>query len=222
MSGKSPVRLDVDRRNQSAFTSTRNSGRPCYKETGQIPLIAQQRIFNVNKGAQRDRCHFPFVSKIGFFLCPSELVPLDSYAVKGLKNLRRASGSSPLLGRFYREYLVAFNEQHARMEQQLVDALKEPWCITVANKPGCPENALTTIALRRKVLDNDLMLTGDYLSRQPKKLRRDLRHRRCGTVRCVAALEQRVGSAVRFICFLDATSWHQRSAVVALRKGPRG
>ena len=89
-------------------------------------------------------------------------MPLDRYAVQGLKALRRISGASRLKGRSYREYLEAFNEEYARMEPQLNTALKEPWVIALAYKLGCPASALTTIAMRRKLFDDYLMHTGDY------------------------------------------------------------
>ena len=103
------------------------------------------------------------VSKVGFFLCPTRLVPLDRYAVRGLNDLRRISGASRLKGQSYREYLEAFNEQYARIEHQLAAALKESWVIALANKLGCPVNALSSIAMRRKLFDDYLMHSGDYL-----------------------------------------------------------
>jgi len=103
------------------------------------------------------------VSKIGFFLCPTRLVPFDRYAVLGLNNLRCVSGVSRLKGHSYREYLEAFNEQYAKMERLLTGALKESWVIALANKLGCPTSALSTIAMRRKLFDDYLMHTGDYL-----------------------------------------------------------
>jgi hypothetical protein len=103
------------------------------------------------------------VSKIGFFLCPSRLVPLDRYALQGLNGQRRMSGSPRLKGQSYREYLGAFNEQYARMEPVLAAALSDPWVIALADKLGCPPSALTTIAMRRKLFDDYLMHSGNYL-----------------------------------------------------------
>lgn len=103
------------------------------------------------------------VSKVGFFLRPTKIVPLDSYAMKGLNNLRRVTGASRLEGRPYREYLPAFNEQYALVEPQLTAALTEPWTVVLANKLGCPARALSTIAMRRKLFDDYLMYSGDYL-----------------------------------------------------------
>ncbi len=104
------------------------------------------------------------VSKVGFFLCPGKLVPLDRYAVQGLNGLRRASGSRRLKGKSYQEYLAAFDEQFATMEPRLVAALKEPWVIALAGKLGCPAKALQTIAVRRKFFDNYLMHSGNYVA----------------------------------------------------------
>lgn len=102
------------------------------------------------------------VSKVGFFLCPTRLIPLDRYAVQGLNGLLRRDGVSRLKGRSYREYLEAFDEHYSRMEPMLAAALKEPWVVALANKLGCPANALSTIAMRRKLFDDYLMHSGDY------------------------------------------------------------
>lgn len=107
------------------------------------------------------------VSKVGFFLCPSKVVPLDRYAMQGLNSLRRADGAAGLKGRSYCEYLVAFNEQYAVMEPQLAAALTEPCVMVLANKLGCPAKALSTIAMRRKLFDDYLMHAGNYLQQQP-------------------------------------------------------
>lgn len=103
------------------------------------------------------------VSKIGFFLCPSKLVPLDRFALQGLNSLRRNNGAGRLKAGSYCEYLEAFNEQYAVMEPQLAAALKEPWVVVLANRLGCPAKALSTIAMRRKLFDDYLMHFGDYL-----------------------------------------------------------
>lgn len=102
------------------------------------------------------------VSKIGFFLCPERLVPLDRYAVHGLNGLRHTSGATRLKGQSYQEYLEAFDEQYAKMEPQLVAALRAPWVIALASKLGCPAKALQTIAMRRKLFDDYLMHSGEY------------------------------------------------------------
>jgi hypothetical protein len=103
------------------------------------------------------------VSKIGFFLCPTKLVPLDRYSVQGLKSLRRANHAGRLKGQSYCEYLDAFNEEYCRMERQLKAALKEPWVIVLANKLSCPADALSTTAMRRKLFDDYLMHSGNYM-----------------------------------------------------------
>ena len=103
------------------------------------------------------------VSKIGFFLCPTKLVPLDRYSVQGLKGLLRANRAGRLKGQSYCEYLDAFNEEYCRMERQLKAALKEPWVIVLANRLGCPAKALSTTAMRRKLFDDYLMHSGNYM-----------------------------------------------------------
>lgn len=102
------------------------------------------------------------VSKIGFLFCPDELVPLDRYAVEGLNRIRRGNGLPRLKGQAYREYLEGFNELYAAMEPLLASALNESWITVLAGKLGCPANALQTIAMRRKLLDNYLMHSGEY------------------------------------------------------------
>ncbi len=102
------------------------------------------------------------VAKVGFFLCPSELVPLDRYAVQGLNELRRAIGSPRLSGRCYVEYLAAFDSLYAEVEPQLAAALQELWVYGLASKVGCPEQVLKTVPVRRKLLDNYLMHLAEY------------------------------------------------------------
>lgn len=102
------------------------------------------------------------VSKVGFFLCPSELVPLDRYSVQGLNNLRKMNGAPKLKGRSYSEYLTAFNEHFTRMNPLIHAGLTEPWGISLAHKLGCPDTALSTTAMHRKVFDNYLMHVGNY------------------------------------------------------------
>jgi hypothetical protein len=102
------------------------------------------------------------VSKIGFFFCPSKLVPLDRYALLGLNRLRCDSSKPKIAQNPYAEYLSAFNEQFAFMDSRLTAVLKEPWVNTLACKLGCPIGALNSIALRRKLFDDFLMHLGDY------------------------------------------------------------
>lgn len=124
----------------------------------------QQHGWSSNQGKNgRSSLPISLVSKVGFFLCPTKLVPRDRFAFKGLNNLRRINGALRLKGRSYSEYLEAFNVQFRAMEPQLIAALKEPWVIVLANKLGCPAKALSTIAMRRKLFDDYLMHSGDYL-----------------------------------------------------------
>lgn len=124
----------------------------------------QQRGWSSQKtGSAMPSLPISLVSKVGFFLCPAQLVPLDRYARQGLNNLRRINGAGRLKGQSYSEYLRAFNEQYSLMEPQLAAVLKERWVVILAKKLGCPEDALSTIAIRRKLFDDYLMYSGDYL-----------------------------------------------------------
>ena len=102
------------------------------------------------------------VSKVGFFLRPSNLVPKDKYALKGLNTMRCENGRPKLNNPPYCDYLKAFDEQYATVERQLADALKKRRAVAFARKLGCPAAALKTRALRRKVFDNYLMGVGGY------------------------------------------------------------
>ena len=124
----------------------------------------QQRGWSSQKrGSAKASLPISLVSKVGFFFCPTKLVPVDSYSKRGLNNLRRADGSGQLKGPTYSEFLGAFNERYSIMEPQLTAILKERWVIVLSKKLGCPANALSTIALRRKLFDDYLMHTGNYL-----------------------------------------------------------
>lgn len=108
------------------------------------------------------------VSKIGFFLRPSDLVPLDRYSLLGLNMLRASADTPPLNKPSYQQYLGAFNQQYDTMKPQIAAVLKESWVAPLAGKLGCPDRALTTAALPRKVLDNYLMHSGGYLTGQSR------------------------------------------------------
>jgi hypothetical protein len=102
------------------------------------------------------------VSKIGFFLRPSELVPLDRYSLIGLNILRRSNNRPKLNNPSYQQYLGAFDLEFSMMKSQLTTAMNEPWVASVAKKLNCPTKALGTTAMLRKVLDHYLMHTGGY------------------------------------------------------------
>ena len=127
------------------------------------PTFRRRGGVHRSERTDRARCRFHSSQRSGFFLCPTRLVPLDRYALQGLNDLRHITGAPRLKGRSYREYLEAFNEQYAKIEHQLAAALNESSVIALADKLGCPANALSTIAIRRKLFDDYLMHSGDYL-----------------------------------------------------------
>ena len=102
------------------------------------------------------------VSKIGFFLRPADLVPLDRYSLIGLNILRRSINRPKLNNPSYRQYLEAFDLEFSTMQSQLTAAMDEPWVDSLAKKLDCPAKALVTTAMLRKVLDHYLMHTGGY------------------------------------------------------------
>ena len=102
------------------------------------------------------------VSKVGFFLRPDRLVPLDRFSVRGLNLLRASNGTGRLKRNCYKAYLDAFDEQYAGLEAQLKAALKERWVVDMAGQLGCPRAALTSPAMHRKLFDDYLMHSADY------------------------------------------------------------
>jgi len=102
------------------------------------------------------------VSKAAFFLCPSRFVPQDRFSVRGLNLMRTTNGAGTLKRNSYEAYLDAFDQQYARLQSQLKDALKESWVVEMADQLGCPRAALTSPAMRRKLFDDYLMHSADY------------------------------------------------------------
>lgn len=124
--------------------------------------IRRQRWSSTKRKDGQGALPVSLVSKVGFFLCSSRLVPIDRYALQGLNRLRSIEGKPSLKGKCYREYLEAFNEHYGRVEPRLRTALKESWVGALAGKLGCPPSALKTTAIRRKLFDDYLMHSGDY------------------------------------------------------------
>lgn len=102
------------------------------------------------------------VSKVGFFLRPDKLVPLDRFSVAGLNSLRAAEGARRLKRNSYETYLDAFDEQYSRLESQLKAALQEQWVMDMAKRLNCPHAALTSPAMGRKLFDDYLMHSAEY------------------------------------------------------------
>jgi hypothetical protein len=102
------------------------------------------------------------VSKVGFFFRPAKFAPLDNYAVKGLNQLCRSKGAHSPTGKKYCDYLDSFNELYTNLEPRLNSAMQEQWVADLAGKLDCPASALTTVAMRRKLLDDYLMHLGGY------------------------------------------------------------
>ncbi|HEY5909656.1 MAG TPA: hypothetical protein VJA21_03525 [Verrucomicrobiae bacterium] len=102
------------------------------------------------------------VSKVGFFLRPDRLVPLDRFSTQGLNLLRAVNGGGKLKRKSYKAYLNAFDEEYAYWERQLEQGLSEPWVVEMADRLGCPRVALSSVAMRRKVFDDYPMHTGGY------------------------------------------------------------
>jgi hypothetical protein len=102
------------------------------------------------------------VSKVGFFLRPDRLVPLDRFSMEGLNLLRAGKSSGKLKRDSYKAYLDAFDEEYACLERQLELALNKPWLVEMAGRLGCPRIALSSVAMRRKLFDDYLMHIADY------------------------------------------------------------
>lgn len=124
--------------------------------------IQQQGWSSQNRVNGQHTLPISLVSKIGFFLCPSQFVPKDGYALKGLNRMLCRHGKVTLNNPTYRDYLRAFDHEYVAAKAQLRAAMKDDWVVAFAHKLGCPANALMTPALLRKVFDNYLMRTGGY------------------------------------------------------------
>lgn len=102
------------------------------------------------------------VSKAGFFLRPDRLVPIDRFSLQGLNRLRDDRRAGKLTRGSYSAYLEAFDEEYAHWEGHLKLALYQNWVLEMADRLGCPRNALGSLGMRRKLFDDFLMHIGDY------------------------------------------------------------
>jgi hypothetical protein len=102
------------------------------------------------------------VSKVGFFLRPAEIVPIDRYVKQGFPIVLRECGLRRLPRRPYEEYLAAFNGLYGALEPLVTDAVRAPWVAEAAGLRGCPEQMLFTPIALRKIFDNYLMRRGGY------------------------------------------------------------
>jgi len=105
------------------------------------------------------------VSKIGFFICPGELVPCDTDARKGLNTLFGKAGKIPI-DSSYQDYFRAFQMQFKTAQEAIKAALKEDWCTMLAGRLLGSTADMTTIAFEQKVFDNYLVELGRAAKRR--------------------------------------------------------
>jgi len=104
-----------------------------------------------------------FASKIGFFLFPDLLVPMDGSSTDGLNRLRgivRDGGRGRLDGKTYSTYLTAFNDAYEQYRGQIKSQCNAPWVDAVAKHFGIDGAATASVAFLRKTFDNVLMIQG--------------------------------------------------------------
>ena len=130
---------------------------------GDAECVDEAALHIQRQGWSSRRClPVSLVSKVGFFLRPARLVPVDRFSVRGLNLLRAANGAGRVNRNVYTEYLKAFDELYVCFEPQLKAALNEPWVIDMADRLRCPRAALSSTSMRRKLFDDYLMHTAEY------------------------------------------------------------
>jgi len=124
------------------------------------------RVMSWSSGKRKDgsaSLPLSLVSKIGFFIRPDVLVPLDSYAKAGL-NALRGKKKDGFLGRCtfdrYVEYFNEFEVVYGLSEQVIADFVQEKWVAQLNKKLGGEPATLQWIGFRRKILDNLLLGRG--------------------------------------------------------------
>jgi len=103
------------------------------------------------------------VSKVGFLLRPSSLVPYDRYARRGLvivSHSHKLRGDSSSATVSYCDYLSAFDTQYALISRQIRNALTTPWVTALAKRLGCPVEPMHRLRMERKIFDFYLMEIG--------------------------------------------------------------
>ena len=103
------------------------------------------------------------VSKIAFFVRPTEFAPMDSLSRRGLNQLRgtkKTGGKGHENYARYVDYLSDFNGYFECYESHLARPMKSAWTKPLAKQLGCPVSVINSTTFRRKVFDNLLMQFG--------------------------------------------------------------
>lgn len=98
-------------------------------------------------------------SKIAFLIDPSRFAPMDSFSRAGLRKVCGLSGAE---GRFarYEDYLMRFDSLFDSTRHQLAEASTATWVAQLGKELHCRSNMPSSLAFKRKVLDNLLMGAG--------------------------------------------------------------
>jgi hypothetical protein len=115
----------------------------------------------INKDARDKKHRLPvsLVSKVGFFICPGEIVPCDSDARNGLNVLLGQAGKIPT-NSSYEEYYQAFQANFKKHRKSIEAELKKEWVTTLTDKLLGSLKDLNTLAFKQKVFDNYLLERG--------------------------------------------------------------
>ena len=105
-------------------------------------------------------------SKIAFLIDPSRFAPMDSFSKAGLRKVCGLSGAE---GRFarYEDYLKRFDSLFDTARHQLAEASSATWVAQLGRELDCRSNVPSSLAFKRKVLDNLLMGAGGRSSVSP-------------------------------------------------------
>ena len=125
--------------------------------------MKEQRWSSFYKNESPDdgnRLPLSLVSKVGFFICPSKIVPYDTDARNGLNTFLGPGQAKIASTSAYREYYQTFQQKFDEHRMAIEAALKERWVMALAAKLLGSANDLENGAFKHKVFDNYLVEVG--------------------------------------------------------------
>jgi hypothetical protein len=150
------------------------------RDPGSLVEETAEKLKNEELSSRRG-CPISLVSKVGWFLAPETLIPRDGFAVEGLDGRRRKQGLPGVVGKQYRDYLGAFDEEFRREKDVISKECTRAWVHGLARRLGVSSKELKTAGFARKVFDNILMREGRSGFNESKKrgLKRGLDFPKC-------------------------------------------
>jgi hypothetical protein len=146
----------------------RRARRPSGDLVQAVAKEIQTKGFSTTPGRAKGPClPTSFASKIGFFLHPNIIAPLDRFSLKGLHEAKKIqSGLTRGYGRVdsrnYPAFLDSFNAIYDVTSTEIGRQCDMPWFMSFCRYAGVEPSITASPGFRRKILDSYLMRLGGY------------------------------------------------------------